>query len=172
MMHIPASLRQLRDARMRSMCLPALVFFEPKDSFFDALAPFKGTRIVEAGAGMGHVTREAAARGFNMVAVDLAGREVQWEQVQHIAAESMPYGPDTWLLMCRPDHSGWAYDTMEIALRAGATVFYAGLERNFSIDLGEYVGRETQRWENVGEEGESLFMFEPASLLPPYEDEL
>lgn len=171
-MRLPPELRSLRNDALGGMLAPALQFFTPTGAFFEALAPYKGNSFVEGGAGLGKVTQEALSHGFKMLAIDLMPREKQWENVLVMAAESMPYSSDLWLLMCRPDHSGWAYDTLEIALKRGAGVFYAGLERNFEIDLGDYVGRETKRWDNIGEDGESLFLFMPESLLPPedYDD--
>ena len=163
---LPPELRSLRNQAMGGMYAPALQFFIPTASFFEALNPYKGTSLVEAGAGLGKVTQEAVKNGFRMLAIDIMPRDGQWERVTIMDAESMPYSSDLWLLMCRPDHSGWAYDTLELALKRGAGVFYAGLERNFDVDLGDYVGRETKRWDNVGEDGESLFLFMPDSLLP------
>jgi hypothetical protein len=169
-MNITAELRRMRNHALSGMVAPALQFFTPTPAFFKALKPYKSTSMVEAGAGLGKVTQEAQAKGFKMMAIDIMPREGQWENVLTVDAESMPYSSDLWLLMCRPDHSGWAYDTLEIALKRGAGVFYAGLERNFEIDLGDYVGREAKRWDGIGEDGESLFLFMPESLLPP-EDE-
>jgi hypothetical protein len=164
---LPFDLRTLRNQTMGGMCAPAMQFFIPTAAFFEALKPYQGKSLVEAGAGLGKVTEQAVKRGFRMRAVDIMPREGQWEHVMIIDAESMPYSASMWLLMCRPDHSGWAYDTLEIALKRGAGVFYAGLERNFEVDLGDYVGREAKRWDQVGEDGESLFLFMPEALLPP-----
>ncbi|MDO8414875.1 MAG: hypothetical protein Q7S87_01540 [Agitococcus sp.] len=162
---LSTALRTRRNASLGGFMGSALQFFTPTESFFQALAEYKDKRIVDAGAGMGLVSIEAAARGFDMVAVDIMPREGQWERVLIMEAESMPYDANMWLLLCRPDHSGWAYDTLEHALQQGAGVFYAGLARNFDIDLGGYVGRESMRWENVGKEGETLFLFLPDALL-------
>lgn len=169
---LPASLRNMRNMAMASAFAPALQFFTPTPAFFEALEPYKGKAFVEGGAGLGKVTQEANEKGFRMVAIDVMPRDGQWENVVIREAESMPYGPNMWLLVCRPDHSGWAYDCLEIALKSGAGFFYAGLERNFDVDLGDYVGRETKRWDLVGQEGESLFLFMPEALLPPdhYDD--
>jgi hypothetical protein len=169
---LPLDLRNLRNQTLSGMRAPAMQFFIPNAAFFTALEPYKGTSFVEAGAGLGKVTQEALEHGFKMLAIDLMPRDGQWESVLVMDAESMPYSADLWLLMCRPDHSGWAYDTLELALKRGAGVFYAGLKRNFEVDLGDYVGRETKRWDKVGEDGESLFLFMPDALLPPdhYDD--
>lgn len=151
---------------MAGMQAGALTFFEPKKAFFTALSGYKDKVIVDAGAGMGHVSEQAVKLGFQMLPIDIMPRIGQSKTVRLRDAESMDYGPEKWLLTCRPDHSGWSYDCLELALKSGAGVFYAGLARNFDCDLGEYVGRETKRWKNVGKEGEELFLFMPDALLP------
>jgi len=168
---LDTSLRQLRNVTLGGITGSALTFFEPNDTFFTALTGYRDRMLVDAGAGMGHVSVQGTARGLNMLPVDIMPRYGQSDKVMLVEAESLPYGEHLWLLLCRPDHSGWAYDTMELALRRGAGVFYAGLERNFDCDLGDYVGRETKRWANVGEEGEDLFLFMPSALLPALDDE-
>jgi hypothetical protein len=139
----------------------SLRFFTPTELFFQALEPHKAVRLVEAGAGTGATSKELVERGFDMLPLDIMPREGQWDAVLPLDAESVPYSPELWLLICRPDHSGWAYDTMKLALNAGASVFYAGLERNFEIDLRDYLGQEKWRYADAGEEGESLFFFAP-----------
>lgn len=161
-----ATLRSLRNQTLGNMQGPEIRFFTPNYTFFNALEPYKDKMLVDAGAGTGMVSKEAAEHGFDMLAIDIMPRDGQWGKVVLLDAESVPYSDDRWLLLCRPDHSGWAYDVLELALRRGASVFYAGLERNLSIDLGEYVGRESMKWARVGEDGEDLFLFEPSCLLP------
>lgn len=163
-------LRQLRNVTLGGMTATSLRFFEPTEAFFQAMSAYKDRMVVDAGAGMGHVSAQLEARGHSMLPVDIMPREGQSPKVVLLEAESLPYGDNLWLMLCRPDHSGWAYDTMELALRRGAGVFYAGLERNFDCDLGDYVGRETKRWSQVGEEGEDLFLFMPSALLGDDDD--
>ena len=160
----------MRNERLSSIVAANIRFFMPNEGFFEALAPYKRKTLVDAGAGCGLVSKEAEERGFTMLAVDLMPRAEQWAKVLLMEAESLPYSEHLWLLMCRPDHSGWAYDTLEVALKRGAGVFYAGLERNFDTDLGDYVGREAKRWTNVGEDGEDLFLFMPEALLTDIDD--
>ena len=157
-----AFLRALRNETMSNMMLGALRFFTPNDSFFEALEPYKHLRIVDAGTGTGDLPEEAMARGFSMIGLDLVPRKGQSASVLPMEAESFPYDKDNWLMMCRPDHSGWVYDTLEIALRRGAGAFYVGLEDNFERDLGEYLDQVAKRWDNVGESGEHMLLFLPA----------
>jgi hypothetical protein len=156
-----AILRDLRNRGMGKLMLGALRFFTPQERFYEALEPYRHLRIIDAGTGLGLLPDEAQARGFNMLGIDLAARQGQSENVLRFEAESFPYDASTWLMMCRPDHSGWAYGTLDIALVRGAGAFYVGLERNFERDLGEYVDRVVQRWDDVGEEGEHMLLFLP-----------
>lgn len=157
-------LRMLRNDAISQFTAGSVRFFEPTEAFFKALAPFKGKQFIDAGAGQGHVTAQARERGFKMLPVDIMPREGRVVEVLPLEAESQPYSEDLWLLICRPDHSGWAYETLRIALEAGASVFYAGLPRNFAVDLEDFQGLEAQRWDAVGEEEEVLLLFTPEAL--------
>lgn len=118
---LDARLRALRNAHMQRGSLPALVFFTPTARFFEALEPFRQkATLVEAGCGQGLVSKSLDKRGFQVVALDIAPRQKQWSKVQLREAESFPYSDAAFVLICRPDHSGWAYDTIEQALRRGA----------------------------------------------------
>ena len=156
-----ALLRTLRNSALSRITAGALRFFTPLEAFYEALEPYKDLRIIDAGTGKGDLPEEAMQRGFNMVGIDLVERHGQSERVIFMEAESFPYDERTWLMMCRPDHSGWVYDTLEAALSRGAGVFYVGLESNFERDLDEYVDRVAKRWDNVGEEGEHMLLFLP-----------
>lgn len=157
-------LRALRNDALSQVKAGALRFFEPTPAFFEALTPYKDKKFVDAGAGVGHITEQARAQGFQMLPVDIMPREGQVVEVLCMEAESVPYSPEVCLLMCRPDHSGWVYETLSIALKAGACAFYAGLPHNFERDLEDFIGTEVQSWTDVGEEGEMLLLFTPASL--------
>jgi hypothetical protein len=159
-------MRNLRNRALGQMVAPSLRFFTPKDAFFEALEPYKHLRIIDAGTGCGLVPVEARARGFNMVGIDLMPRDGQDEEVLRLEAESFPYDAKTWMMVCRPSHDGWAYNTLEAALRRGASGFYVGLERNLEADLDGYLGRHAKVWRDVGEDGEHMFMFTPDKLLP------
>ena len=161
-----ALLRELRNEVMLNMRGPAHRFFTPTAAFFAALEEFKHLTLVDAGTGMGQLPDEARKRGFKMVGLDLLRRPGQSESVLFMEAESFPYSDSKWLMMCRPDHSGWVYDTLETALKRGAGVFYVGLEDNLLTDLGDYIGRSTKAWQKVGKDGECMFLFMPSALLP------
>jgi hypothetical protein len=153
--------RILRNNGVRGLTLPNLRFFTPIDAFYEALDPYRHLHLIDAGTGLGRLPEEAAKRGFNMLGIDLVARDGQSPDVLRLDAEDFPYDERTWLMMCRPDHSGWVYHTLEKALRLGAGAFYVGLEDNFERDLGEYVDEVSKRWDNVGEEGEHMLLFTP-----------
>lgn len=157
-------LRELRNLTMAGMVFPDLRFFTPLESFYTALEPYKEKRFVDAGTGSGKLPEEAMARDFTMLGIDIARRDGQSCTVYITDAETFPYNESTWLLMCRPDHSGWCLPTMKAALRAGANVFYVGLARNFTHDLDCYVNFAEEVWQDVGKDGEAMFMFTPEAL--------
>lgn len=163
-----ALLRELRNQTLQGMMAPAHRFFTPTEAFFSALEPYRDVMLVDAGTGLGQLPEEARERGFNMQGIDLLVRPNQSKTILFVDAESFPYSPERWLLMCRPDHSGWVYDTLEAALNRGASAFYVGLEQNFLVDLDDYLGRYAKAWPNVGKDGESMFLFTPACLDEGY----
>jgi hypothetical protein len=154
-------LRALRDEQLSRMTFNNHRFFTPLEGFFEALEPYRHLHLIDAGTGLGRLPDEALLRGFNMLGIDLVVREEQSESVQYADAELFSYDEQTWLMMCRPDHSGWVYDSLERALSCNAGVFYVGLESNFELDLDDYAEKAVKRWDNVGEEGEHMLLFLP-----------
>jgi hypothetical protein len=154
-------LRALRDEQLSRMTFDNHRFFTPLEDFFEALEPYRHLHLIDAGTGLGRLPDEARLRGFNMLGIDLVVREEQSENVQYADAELFNYSEQTWLMMCRPDHSGWVYESLERALSHNAGVFYVGLESNFELDLADYVGKAVKRWDNVGEEGEHMLLYLP-----------
>lgn len=155
------ALRALRDYHLSQMKFTNLRFFTPLEAFFEALEPYRHLRIVDAGTGLGKLPDEANLRGFNMLGIDIVVREGQSDNVQYFDAERFRFNEQTWLMMCRPDHSGWVYDSLERALSLNAGAFYVGLESNFEKDLGDYLEQVSHRWDDVGEEGEHMLLFLP-----------
>lgn len=159
-------LRQLRNEVLGQMVVPMMQprFFVPNERFFSALAEFKGVKFIDAGTGTGELPDEACALGFNMQGIELVRRPNQSPNVEFREAESYPYSDTTWLLMCRPDHSGWVYDTVEAALRRGASALYVSKGCNLTLDLDCYAGRASRVWKDVGRDGECMLLLEPAAL--------
>lgn len=156
-------MQELKRDAVAGMKLPALRFFTARPRFFDILMTFDAN-WVEAGCGNGHTTREARDRGLGMVGVDICEREGQLPEVVIADAILMPYLPTIWPLICRPNHDGWPEDVIEAAFKRGsAGAVYVGFEKNLETDLGEYADRHSQAWEEVGMEGESMWLLRPGS---------
>jgi hypothetical protein len=99
-----------------------------------------------------------------MQGIELVRRPGQSPNVEFREAESYPYSESTWLLMCRPDHTGWVYDTVEAALRRGASALYVSKGCNLTLDLDCYAGRAARVWQDVGKDGECMLLLEPSAL--------
>lgn len=158
-------LRELRNAALSQMVMPGHRFFKPTEAFYEALSEYKHLNFVDAGTGSGQLPEEAMERGFRMVGIDLVERPGQSNNVVFMEAESFEYSKATWLLMCRPDHSGWVYDTLEAALKRGAGAFYVSKLSNLIRDLEDYASRASRVWKDVGEDGEAMFLFLPEDLI-------
>lgn len=143
--------------------LPGLRFFTATEAFWALFEQpgWKDRRWIEAGAGLGDTTEEAEARGLDMTAVDLNEREGQSAKVLPLNALALPYGAETWALVCRPDHSGWCYFLIEKVLSEGGSVLYVGLDRNVDNDLDEFMDQAVQIAQDVGEEGEHAWLISP-----------
>lgn len=164
-MGVMASLRARAMAMHGDVVLPAIRFFTGNDLFFSslkALVDEKGGRpmILECGCGSQDTTRDLAARGFLVRGVDLYRREGQTSDVYIQDAVMMPFDEMTWALLCRPDHSGWASDTIERCIKRGGVGIYVGLEKNYHQDIDEDVNEfMVKRICNVGVEGEDMWVF-------------
>ena len=137
--------------------LPDNRWFTPTEKFWEIIASFGKQLFVDCGCGTGALTQEALDRELVFLAIDLMPRRGQAPGVLQLDATSMPFSKHMWPLICRPNHSGWAYYTICSALRRGADAFYVGLTSNIDIDLEglvPYTG-----FSNVGEEGEVMLWF-------------
>jgi len=141
--------------------LPPMRFFTPTARFYKALGELKldGTLLIDTGAGCGNTADEMHARGFRTAAVDIVRRMKQSPRVHITNAVTFPWTSSTWPVICRPDHSGWAYEVIQKARTRGACAMYVGLDRNVDVDLYDLVGTETKIWKGVGKEGESMWLF-------------
>lgn len=136
-----------------------LTWFTPTKVFWQRLAPHKHEiQFVDAGCGVGNLTRAALKRGYKMLPVDLVPRDGQIETVLQRDAVRMGYGPMCWPMICRPDHSGWVYDCVDAALYQRATAFYVSLPHNKDRDLDDYVEHIVEEIPDVGVEGETMYV--------------
>jgi len=139
-----ASIRSLSGPRE----LPARVFFEPTEAFLE-WADHQDV-IVDCGAGMGRLS-ELLPR---VICIDTNRREGQHE-VALIDATMFPFRADHVALIARPSGGDWVHDTFDVALKAGATMCYVGLPKNYERDLSPWIA--TKLMSNAGLEGEELW---------------
>lgn len=137
------------------MILPSGHFFEPLPLFWTTLQQFP-VKFVECGSGSGHLLDMAASKKVDLVGFDLFHRDDQSPLVVHGDARHLQWEPTRWPLICRPDHSGWAFEVLAKAIRQGAGGIYVGLPRNYHTDLE---GLRTKRIASrVGIAGEAMYL--------------
>lgn len=160
-------LRERKNVALATVKFGAVKFFQPNEEFWEVIQPFQKHYLIDAGAGMGHVTEEGTKRGFMMTAIDVASREDQSALVIVGAdATVFPYTDKVWPLICRPDHDGWCYEVIEHALKQGASVLYVGLTKNADRDLGKYnrPRYKTRFSAVVGRDGEKVYIISTPTL--------
>lgn len=160
-------MQQLRLHAAANLRLGNLRFFTATPRFWEVMEQWREQCFIECGAGTGDTTREALDKGFQFGAVDICERDGQHESVLILDATMLTFSRELWPILCRPNHSGWCREVMDLALPASAGFIYVGLERNTEIDLGEYAGKHDAVFESVGEDGECLWYFAPRSAPPP-----
>lgn len=151
-------LRQQMAERMPRM--GNLRWFIPTEVFWEVMHQWRSKAFIECGCGNGALTREAVKQDFRFVGIDLVERDGQHEQVLHMDAVNLTFNKHLWAIVCRPDHSGWAYATIQNALKRGASAIYVGLPDNFERDLDDLLDHVTAQFTSVGTEGESLLYFD------------
>lgn len=152
-----SSLRYMAYSRMGT--LPKLQWFEPTPTFWHTMDQWRtDIAFVDAGCGLGNLTREAKKRGFDMMAVDICKRVGQVRSVMLMDACVMPYTRNLWPILCRPSHDGWAYGCISRALEMGASALYVSLPHNAERDLDDLQSKVSLQVTNVGAEGETLYL--------------
>jgi hypothetical protein len=138
------------------------VFFLPRPAFLDAMRPFLGLEIVDVGTGRGRVAAALVAGGHTVTAIDI---ETDFPQYPVMMADAVTfaYPSGSVALLCRPCHSPFftrpALERMiECNVRA---VVYVGLLKNVSTDLGGRRRLFRRAATNVGEDGESFYLWDP-----------
>lgn len=142
------------------LSLPSQTFFNPTPNFWvllDQLVP-SNVQLIDSGCGMGHLIDQAKTHDRAVIGIDINRRDNQNPDVMYCDAVYYEWSPTVWPLICRPDHSGWAYQAAFNARNAGSTVIYAGLPSNYQQDFG-YI--RSADYGAIGEDGEHLYLIKP-----------
>jgi hypothetical protein len=162
----------LRDPTLRAMKaeflgrVPGAMirWFRPDVQFWVHLSYLRstmpGVALVDCGTGSADLPREATAKGFAMIGVDLQRRSGE-NPILIADSIDFPFSPTVWPIICRPCHDGFAELTFENAFKAGAGGIYVGLTKNVENDLGDQRRRFKCMLGTVGEEGERLWFAKP-----------
>lgn len=140
------------------------IFFEPNKSFVNLMLSdwFRYRKIVEFGAGIGHLGKILSNKGLDITCYDLLPREeyefpVAIQDATKYYPEGYYEGCDTLAIVARPSHGGWVGKAFLNILHSSGNCIYVGLEKNIKGDLGDrLVTRLLQ--ENVGSEGENAWL--------------
>lgn len=155
------------------LVLPAQVFFKPNDKFFEEMSKINSP-IIEMGAGTGYTIKKMQEYGeannhggmANCRGFDLCQREEYHAEMIHTAdALDCPFYCEHFtVLVCRPNHSGWFSDLLEMFTSGQEKVkrlIYVGLPRNIPIDMtNEQLEMSVGGVSDVGEEGEIMITWE------------
>lgn len=170
MFSINESIRELVEGRIGGLGPVEVRFFTPTPAFYSAMEPFRDNIINEAGCGRGDTLVELREAGFKAAGCDLRVDAVGSIQrgIQRMCATRFPYCDRIVLLICRPDHSGWAEEAILKALAAGSTAIYVGLASNIERDFDpDVITQAVKQIDGVGQEGESMWIFDPSSFVHP-----
>ena len=144
--------------------LPGMQFFKPLPSFTEWLpAHAGGRRIVDCGAGMGHLEQAMVTGGYGrVVSIDVFARKNPVADVALLDARQFPFGPTDLGVICRPSHDRWIIETIARARSRGAEILYVGLPRNLDIDLdARTLARAVRHPIVAGEDCETALGFAP-----------
>ena len=138
--------------------LPSCRFFEPTQAFVEAMMPFKGLQIFDAGSGVGHVTQLLRTFGFDVVPLDIYDRESVVVTPVFANACTFDYPQGSAVLLCRPCHGSFPGWVLEQAEWCKCSFFiYVGKGGSIEDDLGcDFLDRSVTVTHDVGEEGELM----------------
>jgi hypothetical protein len=151
---------------MRTVCrpsisLPAQQFFMPTPAFVRWLAGHAGgRRIVDCGAGTGHLELALHASGYDQVlSLDLLPRQDAVADVLMMDACRFPFRTTDLVTVCRPCHDAWVGIVLDRTQKCGAELLYVGLPRNLEQDLGEKTFCAARHDVCAGKDGEVVLGF-------------
>lgn len=155
------------------MLLPGQTFFEPTNNFLRMFVDtpwLRYRRVVDVGAGMGHVGRFLRERaGVEVVSVDLHRRPGQEEDVRIADGRTFDFRPDDVILLARPCHGSFVSEVIEYAMRRCEVrdVIYVGRDDKVDDDLEDHE-RKLLSDGAVGAEGEEAWrVIGPCRMLHP-----
>ncbi|MEN6549991.1 MAG: hypothetical protein ABFE07_28440 [Armatimonadia bacterium] len=142
--------------------LPNLIFFDPRPQFVDWLVGYaRGRIVIDAGAGVGRLGAMLLERGARCLSLDLEERDEPESPVIMKDATTFEYSRGTLVVLARPCHGNWIYDTIVRTHECGAEVLYVGKPENVENDL-EYPGLERRLvGADAGREGEVVYSMKP-----------
>lgn len=153
-------------ALMNHKHFPTGRFFVPTPAFWAALKDIKEHHeimmFIDCGTGVGDLPEESMEKGIRMAGVDVYRREGNPPGKVHIMpAHMMPFRPDMWPLVCRPDHSGWTWHLWHVAQEKKLGFIYVGDAEKMRHDLRHDITADFKVF-NVGEDDETLFAWFPS----------
>ncbi len=134
------------------------VFFKPKRSFLQLLLDtpkFRYRRVIDVGAGVGHLSARLFALGFEIVPIDINVSVTQEYPVKVENGVTFYYDYQDLVIIARPCHNGFAHAVAVNAIEQGATVLYVSKAGNLAEDMTDLVTRELLR--DAGEDGEVVY---------------
>lgn len=148
--------------RRAGLMLPDQIFFQPKKEFLTYMKKhFRLRMIYDVGAGKGHVTQALRKAGLkHLRPIDMNPRDAAVVPVLHADATDHPFKSHSLVMLCRPCHGSFVYDTITRAIERKADVMYVGLTKNVKHDLGDYYRKFKKVAKNVGEDGEHVWLYQ------------
>lgn len=149
----------------RDMSLPNQRFFTPKAPFWEELRKLD-SKWVDCGCGGGDTVAEAKDNRVAMTGCDVIKRfgSDHSHLVHILPAHKFYFSESLSALICRPDHSGWCEDLINLCLSKGSKVVYVGLLKNLAedcpLDLPHIVLHR-----DVGLKGEIMVLFDTKEKL-------
>ena len=157
-------LEMMGNIRSSGIRFPNQRFFTPTQRFWDIISLINPRRIIDAGAGGGHLQLESKYRCKHIpwISLDIIPRDGAGHVLLRDAV-CFPYIKGDLVLCCRPDHSGWCSELIDNVRYQGADVVYIGLKRNLDNDItDEQLQSYDSRSKSVGEEREILYGWGPS----------
>lgn len=139
------------------MSFPSTVFFKPTSAFIKFIKKerYRWTRIVDVGAGTGHLGSVLSKHGLEIQCIDVISRYSYEHEVALVSGIAFPYGPQDTVITARPCGDGWAREAIISAHESHATPLYVGLKEDVDVDMGQL--KKRLLLDGAGEDGECVW---------------